>query len=351
MERARAEFLSYGDSGVSVMEMNPHSPAFEQILHDAQDSLRRLMDIPRNYRILFMQGGATAQFAAVPLNLLSEHRCADYVVTGLYSKQACLEAKKYGDIVIAASSAGALPIFTTIPEVKRSDFRPDADYAHICFNNTVYGTKFHYIPDTGNIPLVADMSSCILSEPVDVSSFGLIYASAQANIAPAGMAVVIVREDLIGNARPDTPSVLNYKLAADYESMYNTPPCWSVYMAKLMFEWIESVGGLEEMKRRNERKASLLYDLLDDKKAFFASPVSRQCRSMTNVVFSSGNPKTDAAFIREAEEIGLLNLSGSPAVGGMRVSLYNAMPYEGVEKLVDFMTQFSNTNPRNPVDF
>ena len=287
LERVKAEFTSYNNLGMSVMEMNHRSEEFENIIKDAERVLRKVMNIPDNYDVLFMQGGATTQFSAVPLNLLSEHRCADYIISGQFSKKASQEAKKYGDIAIAASSAGANPVFSTIPETKVSDFRPDADYVHICFNNTIYGTKFHYIPDTGNIPLVADMSSSILSEPIDVSKFGLIYASAQKNIAPAGLTVVIVRHDLVGKARPDTPTMLDYKAHVENGSMYNTPPTFSVYMAKLVLEWIDSIGGLEEMKRRNERKASLIYDYLDSQH-YYTAPVDKKCRSMMNVVFEIG---------------------------------------------------------------
>ena len=345
LERAQAEMLCYGDSGMSVMEMSHRTPEFEAILHGAEDALRKLMNIPANYKVLFLQGGASTQFAAVPLNLLSAHKCADYIVSGQFSKKASAEAKKYGDIVIAASSAGASPTFSTIPETTRADFRPDADYVHICFNNTIYGTKFHYIPDTGNIPLVADMSSCILSEPIDVSKFALIYAGAQKNVAPAGLTIVIVRNDLIGNARPDTPAMLDYKLMAENDSMYNTPPCWCIYMARLVFDWILSIGGLEEMKRRNEKKASLLYDYLDSQ-SYYTATVDKKCRSMMNVVFVTGDAELDKKFAKEASEAGLKNLKGHRSVGGMRASIYNSMPYEGVEKLVAFMKQFALDNPK-----
>lgn len=345
LEQAQKDLLNYDGCGMSVMEMSHRTPEFEAILHDAQAGLRKLMNIPNNYRVLFMQGGASTQFACVPLNLLSEHKCADYIVSGQFSKKAAAEAKKYGDIVIAASSAGANPTFSTIPKTQRSDFRPDADYVHICFNNTIYGTKYPYIPDTGNIPLVADMSSCILSEPIDVSKFGLIYAGAQKNVAPAGVTIVIVRDDLIGNARPDTPAMLDYKLMAENDSMYNTPPCWCIYMAKLVFDWILSIGGLEEMKRRNERKASLLYDYLDSQ-TYYTAPVDKTCRSMMNVTFVSGDAEMDKKFAAEAAQAGLRNLKGHRSVGGMRASIYNAMPYEGVEKLVSFMKHFAMQNPK-----
>ena len=345
LELAKGELLNYGGTGMSILEMSHRTPEFEEIIRSAEDSLRRLMNIPANYKVLFLQGGATTQFAAVPLNLLSEHKCADYIVSGQFSKKAATEAKKYGDIAIAASSAGAAPIFSTIPETTRSNFRPDADYVHICYNNTVYGTKFHYIPDTGNIPLVADMSSFILSEPIDVTKFGLIYAGAQKNVAPAGLTIVIVRGDLIGNAREDTPAMLDYKIMADNGSMYNTPPAFSIYMAKLVFDWILSIGGLEEMKRRNERKASLLYDYLDDQK-YYTATVDKKCRSMMNVVFVTGDSELDKKFVREAEAAGLKNLKGHRSVGGMRASIYNAMPYEGVEALVEFMKTFAIENPK-----
>lgn len=347
LERAQAEMLNYNGTGMSVMEISHRSPEFREIIDGAEEALRRLMNIPANYRILFLQGGASTQFAAVPLNLLSSHKCADYIVSGQFSKKASAEAKKYGDVVIAASSGGASPPYSTVPETKRSDFRPDADYVHICFNNTIYGTKFHYIPDTGNIPLVADMTSCICSEPFDVSKFGLIYAGAQINLAPAGLTVVIVRNDLIGDAREDVPSMLDYKLLSENRSMYNTPPIYCVYMAKLVLEWILSIGGLDEMKRRNEKKASLLYDYLDGRgQSYYTAPVDKKCRSMMNVCFLTGDGQLDKKFAEEAEAEGLINLAGHPSVGGMCASLYNSMPYEGVERLVEFMKNFAKNNPK-----
>ena len=344
LERAEAEMLSYGDTGISVMEMNCGSPRLTELIRSAETSLRKLMSIPSNYRVLFVQGGATTQFSAIPLNLLSEHKCADYIISGQFSDRAMKEAKKYGDIAIAASSAGACPTYSTIPETEKSDFRPDADYVHICFNNTVYGTKYHYIPKTGNVPLVADISSSILSEPLDITKFGLLYASAQQNMGIAGLTVVIVREDLIGNAREDTPAMLNYKVLSEAGSLYNTPPVYSIYIAKLVFEWILSLGGLEEMKRRNERKASLIYDYIDSQH-YYTSPVDKKCRSMMNIVFVTGKKELDAKFIKEAEENGLYNLAGHSSVGGMRASIYNAMPYDGVVKLVAFMKKFALENP------
>ncbi len=344
LERAQADLLNYQGAGMSVMEMSHRSPEYEPIIAGAEAALRELMHIPENYKVLFLQGGASLQFAMVPLNLLSSHKCADYIVSGMFSKKAYQEAKKYGDIACAASSAGAN--FIVVPEVKQTDIRPDADYVHMCFNNTIYGTKFHYIPETGNIPLVADMSSCICSEPVDVKKFGLIYAGAQKNIAPAGVTIVIVRDDLLGNAREDAPAMLDYQLMAENDSMYNTPPCWCIYMAKLVFEWLLEIGGLEEIKRRNEYKAGLLYDYLDSQD-YFAAPVDKKCRSMMNVVFVTGNPDLDSKFSKEASAAGLKNLKGHRSVGGMRASIYNAMPAEGVQKLIDFMKEFAAKNPKD----
>lgn len=345
VDRINSEMLCYGPSGVSVMELNQDTPEYAEILQGAEDALRKLMNIPANYKILFLQGGSSTQFAAVPLNLLSEHRCADYILSGQYSKRAYNEAKKYGDMVIAASSGAASPTFCTIPVTKRADFRPDADYVHICYNNTIYGTKFHYIPDTGNIPLVADMTSCLCSEPIEVTKFGLIYAEVQNNIAPAGLTVVIVRNDLVGNAREDTPSMLNYKLMLEKDPMQSQPPCWGIYLTKLVLEWIISIGGLEEMKRRNEKKASLLYDYLDDQ-SYYTAPVDKKCRSMMDVLFVTGDGKLDDRFAEEAEKEGLLNLRGHQSMGGMCASIHNTMPYEGVEKLVKFMKDFAVANPK-----
>ena len=343
LKKAAAEMLSYGDSGMSVMEMSHRSPAYQAIIDAAEASLRRLMQIPDNYKVLFLQGGASTQFAAVPLNLLSGSGRADYMITGQFSKKAYTEAQKYGDIAVAASSAGAN--FSFIPKLDKSSIRPDADYVHICYNNTIYGTKFPEIPDTGNVPLVADMSSCILSEPIDVSRFGLIYAGAQKNVAMAGLTIVIVREDLVGNAKPITPSMLDYKLMVDNGSMYNTPPCYAIYIAGLVFKWIEGLGGLEVMKQMNEEKAALLYDYLDNQ-SYYTAPVEPASRSMMNVTFVTGDKELDAKFAKEAAAAGLQNLKGHRSVGGMRASIYNAMPREGVEKLVEFMKKFAEENPK-----
>ena len=344
LEKARDELVCYGDSGMSVMEMSHRSSDYDAIIKAAEKNLRRLMNIPDNYKVLFLQGGASTQFAAVPLNLMNRNHKADYIVSGQFSGKAFKEAQKYGDAVCAATSAA--DNFTYIPATTRESFRPDADYVHICFNNTIYGTKFNYIPDTGDIPLVADMSSCILSEPVDVTKFGLIYAGAQKNMAPAGLTVVIVREDLIGNARPDTPSMLDYKLMADNDSMYNTPPCYAIYVAGLVYEWLlNDVGGLENMKAYNEKKSAILYDYLDSQD-YYIAPVKKESRSMMNVTFVTGDAELDKKFAADAAKEGLKSLKGHRSVGGMRASIYNAMPIEGVEKLVAFMKKFAAENPK-----
>ena len=343
LEQAAAEMVCYGDSGMSVMEMSHRSPVYDEIIKDAEKLIRRIMNVPDNYKILFLQGGASLQFASVPLNLMNKNKKADYIVSGQFSGKAFKEAEKYGDARTVASSKDKN--FTYIPKVSKDDIRPDADYVHICFNNTIYGTKFNYIPDTGDIPLVADMSSCILSEPVDVSKFGVIYAGAQKNVAPAGLTIVIVREDLLGNAREDIPTVMDYKVMAENDSMYNTPPCYPIYIAKLVFEWIESLGGLEAMKKINEEKAAVLYDYLDSQ-SYYSAPVEKEFRSMMNVTFVTGDPELDKKFAKEADAQGFKNIKGHRSVGGMRASIYNAMPIEGVKALVEFMDEFAKNNPK-----
>lgn len=343
LERAASEMLSYGDSGMSVMEMSHRSPVYEKIIADAEKLLREVMNIPDNYKVLFLQGGASTQFSAVPLNLMSKRRKADYIVSGQFSKKAYKEAHKYGDVTLVATSEDEN--FSYIPKTNRASFTPDADYVHICFNNTIYGTKFNYIPDTGKIPLVADMSSCILSEPIDVSKFGVIYAGAQKNMAPAGLTVVIIREDLIGSPLAEIPTMLDYSVMAENGSMYNTPPCYCIYIAKLVYEWILELGGLCAMRDLNEKKAKLLYDYLDSQD-YYVAPVRRDCRSMMNVTFVTGDAELDKKFAKEADAAGLKNLKGHRSVGGMRASIYNAMPYEGVEALVEFMREFAKNNPK-----
>ena len=343
LKRAAEEMLCYENSGMSVMEMSHRSPVYEKIITDAEALLRRVMNIPDHYKVLFLQGGASTQFAAVPLNLLFGSGKADYILSGQFSSKAYQEAQKYGDIAVAASSKD--DNFSFVPKTEKSSFRSDADYVHICLNNTIYGTKFPYIPETGEIPLVADMSSCILSEPVDVSKFALIYAGAQKNMSAAGLTVVIVREDLLGKAKAETPSMLDYKLMADNGSMYNTPPCYCIYIAKLVYEWILELGGLEEMQKRNEKKAALLYGYLDGQD-YYKPSARKDSRSMMNVTFSIGDGALEKQFVAEASKAGLCNLKGHRAVGGMRASIYNAMPQAGVEKLVAFMKEFAKNNPK-----
>ncbi len=343
LEKAAKEMLCYGNSGMSVMEMSHRSSVYEEIIFGAEKLLREVMEIPDNYKVLFLQGGASTQFAAVPLNLLNGSKKADYVLSGQFSTKAYQEAQKYGDVAVAGSSKGVN--FSCVPKAEELVFRPDADYVHICFNNTIYGTKFPYIPDTKGVPLVADMSSCILSERVDVSKFGVIYAGAQKNMSAAGLTVVIVREDLLGKAREKTPTMLNWQTMADNGSMYNTPPTYCIYIAKLVYEWILSIGGLEEMKKRNEKKANLLYSYLDSQD-YYLAPVEKASRSMMNVTFVTGDAELDKKFAKESAAAGLVNLKGHRSVGGMRASIYNAMPYAGVEKLVAFMQNFAKNNPK-----
>ena len=326
LEKAASEMTDYRGSGMSVMEMSHRTPVYEEIIHTAEANLRKLMSIPDNYKVLFLQGGATTQFSAVPLNLMNKNRKAD-------------EAARYGEVTVLASSKDRN--FTYVPYV--DSFSPDADYVHICHNNTIFGTTYNYVPATGDIPLVADMSSSIISCPVNVRDYALIYAGAQKNMGPSGLTVVIVREDLIGNARPETPVMLNYKTQADNESMYNTPPCYAIYIAGLVYEWALSLGGLEEMEKRNRKKAAVLYDYLDSS-ALFKPTAEKAFRSMMNVCFVTGDAELDKKFCAEAGKAGFVNIKGHRSVGGMRASIYNAMPLEGVEKLVDFMKKFESEN-------
>ncbi|MDR1619688.1 MAG: 3-phosphoserine/phosphohydroxythreonine transaminase [Clostridiales bacterium] len=337
LESAREEMLNYHGSGMSVMEMSHRSKVYDEIITGAEALLRTVMGIPGNYKVMFLQGGASLQFAMVPMNLLKSGK-ADYIVTGQFSGKAYDEAKKYGDIGLAATTKGET--FSRVPQQSELSLRKDADYVHICFNNTIYGTRFNYIPDTGNVPLVADMSSCILSEPVDVSKFGLIYAGAQKNVAPAGLTIVIAREELLTKELPAfVPTMCNYAVMADNGSMYNTPPCYPIYICKLVLEWIKSIGGLAGMKKLNEKKAAILYDYLDES-ALFKNPVSRESRSLMNVTFRAQSDEINDSFVKEAAKNGMANLKGHRSVGGMRASIYNAMPIEGVEKVVAFMKRF-----------
>ena len=341
LEKVQKDLLNYEGSGQSVMEMSHRSKEFQKIIDDAEQNLRELMNIPENYKVLFLQGGGTLQFSMIPLNLLTNSKKADYIITGTWAKKAMKEAKKFGDIKVVASSED--DTFTWVPKVKYEDFREDADYVYITSNNTIYGTKYNYVPDTKNIPLVADMSSNILSEEVDVSKFGIIWAGAQKNVAPAGVTIVIIREDLIGHADESVPTYLDYKIHDENGSMYNTPPCWSIYVAGEVFKYLKSIGGVKEMERRNKEKADLLYGYLDSSEMFKA-PVAKEDRSLMNVVFVTGNADLDKKFIAEAKEAGFVNLAGHRSIGGMRASIYNAMPKEGIEALVDFMKKFEEEN-------
>ena len=341
LNKAAAEMLDYQGSGQSVMEMSHRSKIYKTIIDGAEALLRELMNIPDNYKVLFLQGGASTQFAAIPLNFMNKSGKADYIVTGQWAKKALAEAQKYGDAKAVASSADKT--FTYIPKTKREDFRPDADYVYICMNNTIYGTVYHELPDTGDIPLIADISSCFLSEPLDVSKFAMVYGGAQKNVAPAGLTIAIIREDMLGNARDITPTMLNYQIHADNGSMYNTPPCYTIYICKLVLDWIQNLGGLEKMKLRNEAKAKILYDFLDSSKMFRGTVVPED-RSLMNVPFVTDSDELNAKFIKQAEEAGFVNLKGHRTVGGMRASIYNAMPVEGVEKLVAFMKKFEEDN-------
>lgn len=341
LKKAQAEFLVYQESGMNVMEMSHRSKDFGQIISEAEADLRTLLKIPENYKVLFLQGGASTQFAAVPLNLAQKGK-AHFVNTGNWSKKAISEAKKYLTANVVASSDDQT--FSYIPSLDSSLFTPDADYVHITSNNTIYGTRFANAPDTNGLPLVSDMSSCILSEVFDLSKFALIYAGAQKNIGPAGVTIVIIREDMIRENLPETvPTMLRYKTHADANSLYNTPPTYAIYMAGLVFKWLLSLGGVAAVQKINERKAGRLYDYLDES-SLFSATVKKEFRSIMNVPFVTGDENLDAAFIAGAKKAGLVNLKGHRSVGGMRASIYNAMPESGVDALIDFMKAFELQN-------
>lgn len=338
---AQAEMMDYNGTGMSVMEMSHRSKAFDQIIQEAEKDLRGLMNIPENYKVLFLQGGASLQFAMIPMNIM-KNKVADYIVTGQWAKKAWQEAQKYGKANKIASSEDKT--FSYIPNCSDLPISEDADYVYICENNTIYGTKFKELPNTKGKDLVADVSSCFLSEPVDVSKYAIIYGGVQKNIGPAGMVIAIVREDLITDeVLPGTPTMMKYKTHADAGSMYNTPNCYCIYMCGKVFKWLKKQGGLAAMKERNEKKAKILYDFLDESKLFHGT-VEKESRSLMNVPFVTGNPDLDAKFVKEAKEAGLENLKGHRTVGGMRASIYNAMPMEGVEALVEFMKKFEKEN-------
>lgn len=323
------------------MEMSHRSKAFQTIIETAEQDLRDLLHIPDNYKVLFLQGGASLQFAMIPMNLM-KHKKADYIITGQWAKKAYQEAKKYGEAKAIASSEDKT--YSYIPDCSDLPIDEDADYVYICENNTIYGTKFKTLPNTKGKTLVADVSSCFLSEPMDVTKYGVIYGGVQKNIGPAGVAIAIIREDLITEeVLPGTPTMLKYKIHADNDSLYNTPPCYGIYICGKVFQWLKNMGGLEVMKERNEKKAKLLYDFLDESE-LFRGTVEKKDRSLMNVPFVTGNEELDAKFVKEAKEAGLENLKGHRTVGGMRASIYNAMPLEGVEKLVEFMREFEKRN-------
>ena len=338
LREAAAEMLDWHGSGMSVMEMSHRGREFSSILAQAQADLRELLAIPPNYKLLFMQGGALAENAIVPMNMLRGHRSADHVVTGEWSKKSLQEAARYGGVRIAASAEASG--YTRVPKQSEWTLDPDAAYVHICANETIGGVEYHWTPDTGEVPLVADMSSNFLSKPVDVSRYGLIYGGAQKNIGPAGLTIVIVREDLIGQALACTPSAFDYRVQSDAGSMYNTPPTYAIYIAGLVFQWLKAQGGLAAIERRNIAKAALLYDCLDSL-PFYRVPVAREDRSRMNVPFKLHDPALDAAFLQGAEERGLMQLKGHRLLGGMRASIYNAMPVEGVQALVDYLREFA----------
>ena len=341
LREAADEMLDYRGTGMSVMEMSHRSKAFAGIIQEAEADIRDLMQIPDNYRVLFLQGGASQQFAMIPMNLM-KNRVADYIVTGQWAKKAYQEAQKYGKVNKIASSEDKT--FSYIPDCSDLPVSPDAHYVYICENNTIYGTKFKTLPNTKGKTLVADVSSCFLSEPVDVTKYGVIYGGVQKNIGPAGVVIVIIREDLItDDVLPGTPTMLKYKTHADAGSLYNTPPAYGIYICGKVFKWLKAQGGLGAMKERNERKAALLYDFLDQSR-LFKGTVRREDRSLMNVPFVTGDGELDAKFVAEAKAAGLESLKGHRTVGGMRASIYNAMPYEGVQALVDFMAQFEKEN-------
>lgn len=341
LQEAAAEMLDYKGSGMSVMEMSHRSKVYDEIIKEAEQDLRDLMQIPDNYKVLFLQGGASLQFSAIPMNLM-KNKVADFIVTGQWAKKAYQEAAKYGKANKIASSEDKT--FSYIPDCSDLPISEDADYVYICENNTIYGTKFHELPNTKGKDLVADVSSCFLSEPVDVSKYALIYGGVQKNIGPAGVVIVIIREDLLTeDVLPGTPTMCNYKIQADAESLYNTPPCYGIYICGKVFKWLKRRGGLEAMKEYNEKKAKILYDFLDESK-LFRGTVEKKDRSLMNVPFVTGDKELDAKFVKEAAEAGFANLKGHRTVGGMRASIYNAMPMEGVEALVAFMRKFEEDN-------
>ncbi len=340
LEKAQREMVEYGSAGMSVMEMSHRSADYQAIIDSAEALVRELMNVPDNYKVLFLQGGGSTQFSMIPMNLGTKNKKADYVITGQWAKKAAAEAEKFISVNKVASSADKT--FSYIPELDKSKFSSDADYFYICYNNTIYGTRFTELPDTDAV-LVADISSCVMSEEIDVTKFGLLFAGAQKNLGPAGVTLVIVREDLIGEVLDGTPTMLDYQIHADNGSMYNTPPTYAIYTLKLVLEWVKEMGGVKEIQKVNEKKAKILYDFLDSSELFKGTVVAKD-RSLMNIPFVTGNEELDAKFVKEAKAAGFVNLKGHRTVGGMRASIYNAMPVEGVEKLVEFMKKFEAEN-------
>mgnify|MGYP004675718033 CR=1 FL=1 len=341
LKKAQEEMCEYPGAGMSVMEMSHRSKDYDDKNHGCEALVRELMKVPDNYKVLFLQGGGSSQFAMIPMNLGTKNKKCDIIITGQWAKKAAAEAKRYITVNEVASSADKT--FSYIPKPDKSSFSKDADYFYICMNNTIYGTKYYDLPDTGNVPLVADISSMVMSEELDVSKFGLLFAGAQKNLGPAGVTLVIVREDLIGNAMDITPTMFNYQIHADNASLYNTPPTYGIYIMKLVLEWIKAQGGVAAVGAVNKKKAKILYDFLDSSKLFKGTVVPED-RSLMNVPFVTGDEELDKKFVAESKAAGLVNLKGHRTVGGMRASIYNAMPVEGVEKLVEFMKKFEAEN-------
>lgn len=341
LKKAQSEMVEYGSSGMSVMEMSHRSKDYEDIIFGCEALVRELMHVPDNYKVLFLQGGGSSQFAMIPLNLATKNKKCDIVITGQWAKKAAQEAERYITVNKIASSADKT--FSYIPKLDKETFSKDADYFYICLNNTIYGTKWNKLPETGDIPLIADISSMIMSEEIDVSKFGLLFAGAQKNLGPAGVTLVIVREDLIGNAMDICPTMFNYQIHADNQSLYNTPPTYSIYIMKLVLEWIKEQGGVSAIQKINEEKAKILYDFLDSSE-MFKGTVAKEDRSLMNIPFVTDSEELNAKFIKEAKEAGFVNLKGHRTVGGMRASIYNAMPIDGVRALVEFMKNFEAQN-------
>jgi len=341
LKKAQDEMVEYGKTGMSVMEMSHRSKDYEEIIFGCEALVRELMHVPDNYKVLFLQGGGSSQFAMIPLNLATKNKKCDIVITGQWAKKAAQEAERYITVNKVASSADKT--FSYIPKLDKSTFSEDADYFYICMNNTIYGTKWNNLPETGDIPLIADISSMVMSEEIDVTKFGLLFAGAQKNLGPAGVTLVIIREDLIGNAMDICPTMFNYQIHADNQSLYNTPPTYSIYVMKLVLEWIKEQGGVAAVQKVNEKKARILYDFLDSSE-MFKGTVAKEDRSLMNIPFITDSEELNAKFIKEAKEAGFVNLKGHRTVGGMRASIYNAMPVEGVEALVSFMKKFEAEN-------